>query len=254
MTTRRSIVFMENLPADFPPPQASKKQARAAPAITNETIASRKRRNLSIDDGSITNEDIAKRRRRDSTEFAANAGGAISNEDIARRQRRYRAPAPRDCDVEAAITNEEIAERRRYKRKERPSGSADSSLKTRKDVYDAINKLAQEELVRVAASPTAKMTWTFAPDGAQRIAHRYGVTLHGWPAHVPFQSPSAVGSTDELRRILSRLEHGKMWFERLGDAERARLEPAPEPKRGGRKKTKGPPPKTSEIVEDSDDS
>lgn len=68
------------------------------------------------------------------------------------------------------------------------------------------------------------MVWTLTANGRQRLVDKYGLCLRGWPPHILFQTPSSISSNDELRQILTRFEHGKIWFEQLSDEERARDE------------------------------
>lgn len=146
---RRSIVFMENLPPDFPPALPPIKRALSpADVITNEDIANRRRRNFpGPSECGITNEEIARRKRRNVGDKGHDR--AITNEDLAQRVRRHRGDEPRELDREAGITNEDIANRRRYgpRRGESSRPRASNTRKSeRKELYDAINQFAHREI------------------------------------------------------------------------------------------------------------
>ena len=66
-----------------------------------------------------------------------------------------------------------------------------------------------------AITGDAKVSFKFTPRGIRSAELKHGVTLHGWPAAIPFASPSALSSLDHLGFLLREWRSGGIRFRRM---------------------------------------
>ena len=69
----------------------------------------------------------------------------------------------------------------------------------------------------------AEMMYTRTVCGVQKIVYKYQVVLRGWPPEIPFRSPGNLHKPDQVYALIHRLNRGTMWFQRLTDAQVARV-------------------------------